>query len=73
MKVYKEETVECHGGKHRLLLATNVKELELLYGIVQKACLHFPQHPIRFLEDYSRLKNMKESLGKGLRALRKDV
>ncbi len=68
MKIYDEEIVNCHGGKRRILFATNVKELELVYGIVENAFRHFPDIPATTVE-YSRLQNIVRGMRKGLEVL----
>jgi hypothetical protein len=45
---------------------TNQKELELLFGIVNKASLTFPNTP-ETGESYNRLKNIRKALAKALK------
>ena len=72
MKIYKKEYVHNRGGKLRILLSTNKKEIELLKGIVEQAYLHFPKNVESLREYHDRLLNIKKALSTGLKEI-KDV
>lgn len=56
-------TIEKKDKYDRILFATNIPELKLLYGILHKTRLHLPNN-IGTMHDHTRLKNMQRNIGK---------
>ena len=53
-------------NKDRVLMATNFRELELIFGAVEKVRLHLPKN-MGTAHDHSRLKNIQLSIGNFLK------
>ncbi len=59
-------TIEKKDKYDRILFATNIPELKLLFGIIHKTRLYLPRN-IGTTHDHTRLKDMQRNIGNFLK------